>query len=91
MAAGEQGALSTRLIDVTSEVVGPVEAVTPNAMTVLGQNVATSGIGGSRSFAVGQHVAVCGLRRLDGTIVASYIEPAPRDALQGRGTAATRP
>lgn len=75
VARGSEGALSTRAIAVTSEVVGPVEAVARGRLTVLGQAVSTSGLTGSKRFAVGERVAVSGLRRGDGTIVASLIEP----------------
>ncbi|MFC6773385.1 DUF5666 domain-containing protein [Methylobacterium gregans] len=62
----------------TSEVVGPVEAVGRDSLTVLGQRVATGGAVGPRqgeSWTVGQRVAVSGLRRPDGVVVASLIEP----------------
>ncbi|ACK85555.1 DUF5666 domain-containing protein [Methylorubrum extorquens] len=70
-----ESGLSTRAIDVTSEVIGPIEAVARGRLTVLGQSVATTGITGRTSFAVGQRVAVSGLRRPDGSIIASLIEP----------------
>ncbi len=71
------GALTTRAIAVTSEVVGPVEAVGPGRLTVLGQTVSTTGLTAPNTVAVGERVAVSGLRRGDGTIVASLIEPRP--------------
>ena len=74
-ARGSDGGLSTHVIDVTSEVVGPVERVSPKTMTVLGQTVSTAELKTPRRFAVGEHVAVSGLRRNDGTIVASLIQP----------------
>lgn len=73
VARGEAGGLATRRIDVTSEVVGPVEAVAEGGLTVLGQSVATAGVAGR--WAVGDRVAVSGLRRPDGVVVASLIEP----------------
>ncbi|WP_375466290.1 DUF5666 domain-containing protein [uncultured Methylobacterium sp.] len=73
VAHAEAGGLSTRRIDVTSEVVGPVEAVARGGMTVLGQRVSTAGMAGG--WAVGDWVAVSGLRRPDGVVVASLIEP----------------
>ena len=74
VARGTDGGLSTRAIDVTSEVVGPVEAVARGRLTVLGQNVSTAGLKHPKKLAVGERVAVSGLRRADGTIVASLIE-----------------
>lgn len=73
IARPEAGGLATRRIDVTSEVAGPVEAVAPGRITVLGQTVATAGLPGE--WRPGARVAVSGLRRPDGVIVASLIEP----------------
>ncbi|MDP4004213.1 DUF5666 domain-containing protein [Methylobacterium sp. NEAU K] len=73
VARPEAGGLGTRRIDVTSEVVGPVEAVAPGRMIVLGQRVSTAGLAGD--WKPGARVAVSGLRRPDGVIVASLIEP----------------
>lgn len=77
VAWGPEGGLSTRAIAVTSEVVGPVEAVGAGRLTVLGQTVSTTGLASRTTFAVGERVAVSGLRRGDGTIAASLIEPRP--------------
>ncbi|WP_232630869.1 DUF5666 domain-containing protein [Methylobacterium sp. Leaf118] len=74
VARGRAGDLVTRAIAVTSEVVGPVEAVAPGRLTVLGQAVSTEGLGDRDAVAVGERVAVSGLRQGDGTIVASRIE-----------------
>lgn len=71
---GEAG-LSTQRIDVTSEVVGPVEFAAPGRLVVLGQRVVTAGLAGE--WAQGTRVAVSGLRRPDGVIVASLVEPRP--------------
>jgi hypothetical protein len=69
------GTLTTRRIAVTSEVVGPVEAVAGRRLTVLGQSVlAPAAAAGTPRFKVGDRVAVAGLRRSDGTVVASRIE-----------------
>ena len=73
-AAGGAGSLSTQAIDVTSEVVGPVERAGAKQIVVLGQTVSTTGLK-KRNYRVGDTVAVSGLRRNDGTIVASLIEP----------------
>ena len=67
--------LSTHMIDVTSEVVGPVESVSQKAMIVLGQMVTLSEIDQRASWQVGDWVAVCGLRLPDATIVASLVSP----------------
>ncbi|MCJ2126482.1 DUF5666 domain-containing protein [Methylobacterium sp. J-077] len=73
VARPERGGLGTRRIDVTSEVVGPVESVGPGRMIVLGQRVDTVSLTGD--WQAGSRVAVSGLRRPDGVIVASLIEP----------------
>ncbi|GLR88253.1 DUF5666 domain-containing protein [Bradyrhizobium iriomotense] len=66
------GTLATRSINIASEVAGPIEAVKGNEITVLGQKVVSSG---QESWhRVGTRVAVFGLRRTDGTIVASLVE-----------------
>jgi hypothetical protein len=67
------GALATGRIDVVSEVSGPIEAVGHGEITVLGQRVASAGGGSWRQ--VGSNVAVFGLRRTDGVIVASLVTP----------------
>ena len=76
VAHGPEGRLTTRAIEVQSEVVGRVEAVAPGRMTVMGQRIATAGAraGGVRP---GDRVAVSGLRRPDGVVVASLIERRP--------------
>ncbi|MGY4570134.1 hypothetical protein GPL21_17805 [Bradyrhizobium pachyrhizi] len=66
------GTLSTKRIDVTSEVTGPVEQVKPGGLTVLGQTVAWTGR--ESWLKVGAHVAVFGLRRTDGVVVASLVQ-----------------
>ncbi|WP_430911267.1 DUF5666 domain-containing protein [Methylobacterium sp. sgz302541] len=76
VASGPSGGLATRRIEVTSEVVGPVESLAKGGMTVLGQRV--SGVRGT--FKPGDRVAVSGLRRPDGVVVASLIEPRPAGA-----------
>jgi Domain of unknown function (DUF5666) len=65
--------LTTRGIDVISEVTGPIETVKSGEMTVLGQKVISAGRESWRR--PGAHVAVFGLRRTDGVIVASFVEP----------------
>jgi hypothetical protein len=66
------GSVITRGIDVVSEVTGPIETVGGGEMTVLGQRVAWAGRESWRR--PGTNVAVFGLRRTDGVIVASLIE-----------------
>ena len=72
VARPEGAGLATGRIDVTSEVVGPVESVAPGRLVVLGQRVSTAGLTGA--WKPGARVAVSGLRRPDGVIVASLIE-----------------
>lgn len=75
VARSGQNGLATRRIDVTSEVVGPVESAAPGRLIVLGQRVMTTGLAGT--WTPGTRVAVSGLRRPDGVIVASLIETRP--------------
>ncbi|WP_190242047.1 DUF5666 domain-containing protein [Bradyrhizobium algeriense] len=65
------GTLTTRRIDAVSEVIGPIESIKGGEMTVLGQKVVSTG---RESWRVGTQVAVSGLRRTDGVIVASLVE-----------------
>src|ERR1700744_3759441 len=65
------GTLATGRIDVVSEVTGPVQAAGHGEITVLGQRIAWTG--GASSHPVGSSVAVFGLRRTDGVIVASLV------------------
>lgn len=67
------GTLVTRNIAIASEVSGPIEQVKGNELTVLGQKI----VAGSKEskLGVGTQVAVYGLRRTDGVIVASLVEP----------------
>ena len=64
-------ALWTDTIEVTSEVVGPIESVSAGALRVLGQTVLAPQ---ASRFGAGDRVAVYGLRRLDGAIVANLVE-----------------
>jgi hypothetical protein len=69
------GQFSTRRIDVTSEVVGPIERVGADKLTVLGQTVSLAQLQkAQRRWSVGDRVAVSGLRRPGGAIVASLVE-----------------
>ena len=67
------GMLTTHRIEVVSEVIGPIENVKLGEITVLGQRVISAGSESWRR--PGTHVAVFGLRRTDGVIVASLVEP----------------
>ncbi len=59
------------------EVVGPVQRAAPDRLTVLGQSVVTAGLPPEMPRPrVGERVAVSGLRRPDGSIAASRIDPA---------------
>ncbi|UPJ46417.1 hypothetical protein IVB30_24050 [Bradyrhizobium sp. 200] len=66
------GTLTTKRIDAVSEVIGPIESVKGGEMTVLGQRVVWTGRESWRR--VGTQVAVSGLRRTDGVIVASLVQ-----------------
>ncbi|MCS3725824.1 DUF5666 domain-containing protein [Bradyrhizobium betae] len=67
------GTLVTRNIAIASEVAGPVESVKGNELTVLGQKIVASDK--ESKLRTGTQVAVYGLRRSDGVIVASLVEP----------------
>ncbi len=66
------GTLVTRNIAIASEVSGPVESVKGNELTVLGQRIVAGGK--DSKLRAGTQVAVYGLRRTDGVIVASLVE-----------------
>lgn len=66
--------LVTNTIAVEREVVGPITAVYRDGIDVLGQPVQTRPGLETRGWRRGEHVAVSGLRRVDGTIVASLVE-----------------
>lgn len=73
-ATREAGVFQTTRIDIASEVVGPVQRVRSGQIEVLGQTVLTRNVPGAAQLRPGYHVAVSGLRRPDGRIVASLIE-----------------
>lgn len=77
VAQRRNGVYSTGAIDVTSEVVGPIEAISSHSMTVLGQTVLLDGVPGAAHWKAGDFVAVSGLRRPDGGIAASLISSRP--------------
>jgi hypothetical protein len=70
--------LVTASIEVESEVVGPILAITDETLNVMGQTVAIGAVKRAGWWRKGVHVAVSGLRRTDGVIVASLIERRPR-------------
>lgn len=74
VALPDAGGLVTNTIAVEREVVGPVTAVYRDGIDVLGQAVRTQPGQQAKGWRKGEHVAVSGLRRVDGTIVASLVE-----------------
>ena len=76
IALADDDRLSTRAIAVMSEVIGKVEGDGADGLTVLGQSVDTRALAPGGRWRIGRRVAVSGLRRPDGVIVASLIEPA---------------
>jgi len=89
---GENG-VRAREVDVQHEVVGPVTAVVDGGLEVMGLLVAERvTAAGGVEFVVGDRVAVSGLRRDDGVIVASRIDrasDAQPDLIRGRATEGT--
>jgi hypothetical protein len=73
VAQREGNGWSTYRINVVSEAIGPIDAVHADGISVLGQKVIWAGREGWRR--PGTHVAVFGLRRTDGAVVASLVEP----------------
>ncbi|UCF51899.1 MAG: hypothetical protein JSV48_21570 [Bradyrhizobium sp.] len=67
------GTLVTRNIAIASEVAGPIESAKGNELIVLGQKIVATGK--DSKLRAGTQVAVYGLRRADGVIVATLIEP----------------
>jgi len=84
VAEKHQGSFSTRTINVTSEVIGTVEQTEAGRLTVAGQTVVTTGLKHAR-WAEGDRIAVSGLRRANGDIVASLIEPSTREMTRVSG------
>ncbi|WP_413990059.1 DUF5666 domain-containing protein [Labrys okinawensis] len=77
LAHGHRDRLVASHIEVTSEVVGPVQSVNGSEMLVLGQRIQIASSLREANIRAGDVVAVFGLRRLDGMIVASRIEHRP--------------
>jgi hypothetical protein len=84
-ASRRKGRLSTAVIEVESEVAGPIERLSSTMMTVLGQSVVTDAIKNGADWRVGDEVAVSGLRRPDGAIVASFLEARPQGPMRIAG------
>jgi hypothetical protein len=87
-ADGPATALQARTIAVRSAASGRIEALELGSgmLTIAGQPVTVpAGTWGANRFGLGDWVRVSGLRGLDGTIVASRIDPAPPGLLQVRG------
>lgn len=74
VARPDAGGLVTNTIAVEREVVGPITAVYRDGIDVLGQPVQLQPGQQSKGWRKGEPVAVSGLRRVDGTIVASLVE-----------------
>ena len=85
LARRRPGSLDTTEIAVRSEVVGPVESTDKDGFKVLGQRIEPEHDKVSTSRRIGEVVAVSGLRRLDGSVVASFIEPRPGAPARLRG------
>lgn len=87
-AEGPPSALKARNVAVRYQVSGPVDALTESGqmLHVAGQSVAIdSRLAGNASLQPGAWVAVSGLRRPDGTIVATRIDPRPAGRVSVRG------
>jgi hypothetical protein len=73
VAHSKGGVLSTERIEVVSELVGRIENLSDDEMTALGQTIILDGLERAPWLRKGARVAVSGLRRLDGAIVASAV------------------
>jgi hypothetical protein len=73
VARAVDGILSTQRIEVVSELVGRIESLSGDGMIALGQNIILDGLERAPWLRKGARVAVSGLRRLDGAIVASAV------------------
>ena len=87
-AEGPPSALRAQSVAVRYQVSGPVDALNESGrmLRVAGQSVAIdNSLPGSASLHPGAWVAVSGLRRPDGTIVATRIDPRPAGPVSVRG------
>jgi hypothetical protein len=89
VATNSDNHLVTNSISIDHEVIGPISAIDHDkaTATVLGQPVIMSARKKMGPFKIGDWVAVSGLRRTNGTIVASLVEPSTRGKIQVIGTA----
>lgn len=79
--------LVTNIIAVEREVVGPITAIYRDGIDVLGQAVQLlPGQQAEGRWRKGEQIAVSGLRRVDGTIVASLVERSGRETMHVTGT-----
>ena len=65
----------TRAIAVTSEVIGPLERRVAHRLTILGQVIDIRALPRRPHWRLGERLRVSGLRRPDGVVVASLVEP----------------
>ncbi len=87
-AVGPLSALSAQSVSILHQVAGPVEAVEDNGRMarIAGQNVAIpNSIAGAAALTPGAWVAVSGLPRPDGSVVATRIDPSPAGLVRVRG------
>lgn len=87
-AEGPATAPYARAISVRSEVIGRIEGLElgSGTLTVAGQPVLVAdGTWGANQFGLGDWVKVSGLRRGDGTVLASRLDSAPAGTLAVRG------
>lgn len=87
-ADGPANAPHAKAIAIRSMAAGRIEALElgSGTLTIAGQAVTVpDGTWGGNHFGLGDWVKVSGLRREDGTIVASRLDPAPAGTLQARG------
>jgi hypothetical protein len=77
MTAGPGGptGLTARRLDVRFAVAGPVERTTPGSALILGQRIDLAEAEGTTALTPGRWVAISGLRRPDGVIDASRVDP----------------
>ncbi len=85
------GRLATRAIVARSEVVGPLDSREADGLVVLGQRVELGEGVALPPHRPGDTLAVSGLRRLDGTVVASLVERRPGAAARLSGPVAVGP
>lgn len=85
------GGLRTRAIVVHSEVVGPLQASAAGTLTVLGQRILLGEDVALPPHRLGDVLAVSGLRRPDGAVVASLVERRERGPSRLRGPVVAGP